>query len=214
MRGRQVGYSQNPVDIRKTGLIMSGIGIFLLGLFGGKKVVDKKRQNRVLNVITKWKPSIISAASAHGIPASLLASVVAQESDGKANAYRYEPAFYDRYIKNNPDWIGHKYHGKPEIISASYGLGQQMFTTAYETADRELKARISADYTILYDPGINLGLTAKLLKKLMTLYGNRRRDTLAAYNAGKGCVRSHCWRGYQYAGSVIALEDSIPQGAV
>jgi soluble lytic murein transglycosylase-like protein len=213
MRGRQVGYSQNPVDIRKTGLIMSGIGIFLLGLFGGKKVVDKKRQSRVLNVITKWKPSIISAASAQGIPASLLASVVAQESDGIADAYRYEPAFYDRYIKNNSDWIGHKYHGSPKIISASYGLCQLMFTTAYETADRELKARISANAAILYDVGINLGLGAKLIKKLMTQYGNRR-DTLAAYNAGKGCVKTHCWRGYQYAGNVIALEDSIPTGAV
>lgn len=204
------------VNIKRLGWILISISGLLMLVFGGKavkKVIDIRRRNRVLNVINKWKEKIRLYASRQGIAPSLLAAVITQESDGRENAYRYEPAFYNRYIKGNRDWMRHKYYNQPRVISASYGLCQLMFTTAWQYATPSEREQMIANYNILYNPAFNMELGCRLIKYLWNKYGNRR-DVLAAYNAGEGCVKRKCSAGYRYAGSVLAFEDNIPEGAV
>lgn len=209
-------YEENPIRGQRLGWIMISVGGLLMLFWGGKavkKVIDIRRRNRVLNVLNKWKDKIRLYANKHGIYPSLLASVITQESDGRENAYRYEPAFYNRYIKGNSDWMGYKFYNQPQVISASYGLCQLMFTTAWRHATSEERNQMTADYRILYNVDFNMELGSRLIKYLWNKYGNRQ-DVLAAYNAGEGCVKKKCSKGYSYATSVIELENNIPSGIV
>lgn len=87
------------------------------------------------------------------LPRLLLKAVAQVESALNPNAYRFEPGFWDRYLKNNPEWRGKD----PKVVSASYGLMQIMFTTAWSMGFRGKE-------TDLYDPLINIDLGAKLLR--------------------------------------------------
>jgi len=75
-----------------------------------------------------YQAEIDAAAGAHGLDADLVAAVVEQESSGWASAFRYEPDFFDRYLKNNPAYANRN----PREVSASYNLMQTMYTTAVE----------------------------------------------------------------------------------
>lgn len=92
-------------------------------------------------------------AKKYKLPRLLLKAVAQVESALDPNAYRFEPGFWDRYLKNNPEWRGKD----PKVVSASYGLMQIMYTTAWSMGFR-------GKATDLYDPLINIDLGAKLLR--------------------------------------------------
>jgi len=117
-------------------------------------------------------------AARAGIPQKLLLAIVQVESSGNARAYRYEPAFYDRYIRGKAPWTGMPWYADPRRISASYGLGQLMYTTAYNEGYRGAPEG-------LYDPTVNLRLTAAHLGRLWRRHGGRWVDVAAAYNSGQ-----------------------------
>jgi len=87
------------------------------------------------------------------VPKLLLKALVVIESDMNPRAYRYEPKFWDRYLKDNPLWCDKD----PKVVSASYGLTQVMYVVARENGFK----RGAED---LYDPVANIGLGAKILR--------------------------------------------------
>lgn len=146
--------------------------------------------------VTIYRALIEQAVKMHGLDADLLEALVICESSGQAWAYRYEPAFYARYLANKAKWRGQP----PERIAASYGLCQVMFTTALEH-----------DYPYdqpeyLFVPTINLEFGCRILAKLMDWARGDVHRALGAYNAGIGNWRTPVAQ--QYADKVNAkLED-------
>ena len=86
----------------------------------------------------------------------LLKAIATIESSLGVRAYRYEPGFWIRYLKNNPEWKDRD----PSEVSASYGLMQLMYTTAHGLGFRGTGED-------LYNPVINIELGAKLVRNLM-----------------------------------------------
>jgi len=95
-------------------------------------------------------------AKKYGLKKLFLKAVAICESSLDTTAYRYEPAFWKRYLKDNPEW---KNREQTEV-SASYGLMQLMYTTAWGLGFR-------GSGEDLYDPVINVELGAKLIRKLI-----------------------------------------------
>ena len=86
----------------------------------------------------------------------LLKSVAICESALDARAYRFEPAFWSRYLKNNPEWKDRDMNE----VSASYGLFQLMYTTAHQMGWR-------GSGEDLYNPVYNAELGAKFIRMLL-----------------------------------------------
>lgn len=86
----------------------------------------------------------------------LIKAMAIVESALDVRAYRHEPMFWERYLKNNDSWK----NKDPKIVSSSYGLMQLMFTTAWQLGFR-------GQAEDLYNPVINVELGAKLIRQLM-----------------------------------------------
>jgi soluble lytic murein transglycosylase-like protein len=109
----------------------------------------------------------------YDIDPDLIEAIVMTESSGDPNATRYEPAFYERYIKplGLPEAEGKK-------RATSYGLMQIMYQSAWEDGYRD-----SAERLLKIDVGLNWGV--KHLKKKIALYGKQDINrAISAYNAG------------------------------
>lgn len=116
--------------------------------------------------LTVYLDELLAAAALHEIPAARLAALVEQESAGNSRAYRYEPAFWTRYLKHRPDYAppsGAESGGALELwkrrVSASYGLVQVMFATA-----RDHGFPIELAPEALLQPRVNLLLGARILQ--------------------------------------------------
>ncbi|MDD5007265.1 MAG: lytic transglycosylase domain-containing protein [Syntrophorhabdaceae bacterium] len=86
----------------------------------------------------------------------LLKASATCESSLDERAYRYEPEFFRRYLADKPEWKDQD----PAIVSASYGLFQIMWTTAWYLGFRGTQED-------LWNPVINANLGAKLLRQLL-----------------------------------------------
>ena len=86
----------------------------------------------------------------------LLKAVAKTESSLNVYAYRFEPLFFENVLKKTVEWKDQD----PKIVSASYGLMQLMFTTAWQMGFR-------GEAADLYNPVINVELGAKLLRQLL-----------------------------------------------
>lgn len=119
----------------------------------------------------------------YGIKKILLKAVATAESAMNQTAYRFEKGFWDKYLKDNPEWRDKD----QSIVSASYGLFQLMYTTAWGLGFRGTQED-------LWNPVFNIELGAKLLRQLIDKVrtkqawtGNRLWDieiALACYNGG------------------------------
>jgi soluble lytic murein transglycosylase-like protein len=86
----------------------------------------------------------------------LLKSLAICESSLDKNAYRYEELYWERYMKDKPEWVGKD----PKVVSASYGLCQIMFPVAVNLG-------FVGSAEELCDPMINVMLGAKLMRQLI-----------------------------------------------
>jgi hypothetical protein len=86
----------------------------------------------------------------------LLKAIAICESSLDEHAYRYEPEFFRRYLADNPEWKDKD----PAIVSASHGLYQLMWTTAWHLGFRGTQDD-------LWNPVINTELAGKLLRRLL-----------------------------------------------
>jgi soluble lytic murein transglycosylase-like protein len=116
----------------------------------------------------------------YGIKKLLLKSVGIIESSLQERAYRYEPALWTNYLRDNPLWKDRD----PAEVSSSYGIMQILYTTAWGLGFRGTGEE-------LYDPTLNIGLGARLIRETLdrvVLPANSKlwpiEVCLARYNGG------------------------------
>jgi soluble lytic murein transglycosylase-like protein len=122
-----------------------------------------------------FRDEILKAAKRHNVDPDLIEAIVWQESSGYPSAYRFEPAYWERYCKNDDRFVGEE----PRRIAASYGLMQLMYPTA-------LGLGYTGTPEGLFEIPVNLDLGAKLVARLLQQYPGQRVLALAAYNGGPG----------------------------
>jgi len=125
---------------------------------------------------------IDAASAATGLDRGMIAALILTENAPcDPLARRVENDFYYRYIHGKPSWVGAPFYSYPEIIAASFGLVQIMFTTAGEVA-RKHNVRWDGKPWSLFEPGLNIRLGASKLKDCIAKHGER--EGVAAYNSG------------------------------
>lgn len=136
--------------------------------------------------MTFYRREIVAAASEHGLDSDLVQAVVEQESSGVASAYRFEPAFFQRYLATNP-----RYRDRiPQEVSASYGLMQVMYTTAIDHGFTGQPWELFAPAVSLHYGCLHLASLVAWARSLYIGLETEARDiitrsALAAFNGGK-----------------------------
>lgn len=126
--------------------------------------------------MTQWvRPMIEEIADKYELDPQLIEAVVRTESSGNPRAYRFEPAFWDRYLKGKAFYQAHQ----PRRVSASYGLMQVMYPTARE------EFGFKGEPEDLFNPQRSLELGCMLLRKNLVWSGGDMDAALAAYNGGR-----------------------------
>lgn len=97
---------------------------------------------------------LCSVGKKYGLPKLYLKAVATVESSLNPQAYRFEPAFWEKYLKNHEFWKT----WDPAKVSASFGLFQVIFVTAYE-------AGFVGQPEDLYNPVFNAHIAGKILSK-------------------------------------------------
>jgi len=144
-----------------------------------------------------WYRSLVeSEAKIVGLDPDVVQAVIFQESSGRAAAFRYEPGFYARYLKDKPEFN----IMDPQRVSASYGLMQIMYPVAHELGFRQ-----EPEY--LFVPSINLHYGVAHLAGMVLWAGGDLRKAFAAYNGGKGGVNAPMPQ--HYAESVLTILGKI-----
>lgn len=92
----------------------------------------------------------------YNIPKLALKAVGVTESSLMPRAYRHEPEFWKRYLRDNPEWS----HRDQAEVSSSYGIMQLMYTTAWALGFR-------GPGEDLYDPVVNIELGSRLLRQIV-----------------------------------------------
>lgn len=133
-----------------------------------------------------YKDVIVDYAIKYGLDPVLVCAVVWQESSFNADGFRYEPDFWNRYLKNNPKYR----HLNPRRVSSSYGLMQVMYCRVHEDKLAENDA-LPPEH--LFVPELNLRTGCQLLAELLAWASGKTSDpvlartaALAAYNGGRG----------------------------
>lgn len=124
-----------------------------------------------------YRPLIVRYAETYDLDPLLVEAVVWQESSGLADAFRYEPGFWERYCKNDPKWAG----WDPRRVASSYGLMQLMYPTALDNG-------YEGPPEGLFDLDTNLDIGCRLLAKLIDHWNGDILKALASYNGGLGGV--------------------------
>ena len=129
-----------------------------------------------------WREMVaeVTAMADLALPPDLVLAMVMQESAGDPWAFRFEPAFYDTYIKNNERVVAPK--GVSLVTeqmgrATSFGLMQIMGQVAREHG---FQGRY---LTQLCEPAVGLLWGCKHLARFLKKYGNEP-DAIAAYSAG------------------------------
>jgi hypothetical protein len=147
-----------------------------------------------------YRAELVEAAALYAIPSARLAALVEQESNGGIHPktrehdprqlYRYEPAFWDRYLAQRADYAP-PLSVFPAVfadralelwkrrVSASYGLCQIMYATA---RDHGLPPEWPPE--ALLQPRVNLTLAAKILRHHQRKTAGDWRATWLRYNGG------------------------------
>lgn len=139
---------------------------------------------------------ITATATVYGLDPHLIMAIATKESSLHADAFRYEPDFWERYLKDHKDYQG----ANPRRVSSSYGLMQIMFPTARESG-------FDGEPEELFVPSTNLRYGCVLFKQLLDWADGNEMKALGAYNGGKGNWDKDLPQ--QYAQHVLALRDQI-----
>lgn len=151
----------------------------------------------------KFDKEFCMMAKKYGLSKLLLKSMAMIESSLNPKAYRYEPGFWKRYLKDNPEWN----KKDPAKVSASWGLMQLMYTTAWGLGWR-------GEAEDLEIPVINIELGAKLMAKLIKQFTPQKHYwlrpvdfALARYNGGsyKNPDENQVLRQQKYVDKVMAV---------
>ncbi|MGE5357625.1 MAG: transglycosylase SLT domain-containing protein [Bacteroidales bacterium] len=116
---------------------------------------------------------IDKTAKQYDLDPALVEAIIAVESSGRANAYRYEPNFFKQYLAANPRYAA----TNPERTSASYGLMQILYSTAVQLG-------FAGDPEYLFVPSVNVQLGCAYLAKMFKRAEGDLRQAVARYNGG------------------------------
>lgn len=141
---------------------------------------------------TPYTREIAAAAARFGLDAEFLEGQVVVESSGHTDAFRFESGFYERYLRNKPEWAG----ANPRRISSSYGLLQLMFPVAKECG-------YIGEPEGLFVPSVGLEWGARYLRSLLDWAEGDLTRALAAYNGGKGAAMKHPYPTQAYVDRVF-----------
>lgn len=151
---------------------------------------------------TAYTDLIQRVANSYALPADVLEGQVLSESRGDPFALRYEPAYFDRYVRGrSPEIV--KAHAYGPLAACSFGLLQIMLETAYEIG-------FDGRPEQLFDPMVGLAWGAKYLKSLLDWADDDLMQALAAYNGGKSGNETRPFRNQIYANTVWRLSGRIP----
>lgn len=145
--------------------------------------------------ISPYRREIVAAATTHQLSPTLVEAITVVESSGKAYAYRYEPAFWARYMAHDPQWAS----ANPERVSASYGLMQVMFPVAKEMGFGQV------DPEYLFVPAIGLEFGCRKFASVLRWAGGDIARALAAYNGGPRGNVAPPFRNQAYADKVLQV---------
>lgn len=130
-----------------------------------------------------WK-EIAEIAAQFQLDPLLVEAIVLTESSGNTDAFRFEPDFYNRYIKPKKLYPGQN----PRRISSSYGLMQLMYPVAIERGFLD-----SNPPEYLFIPAIGLEFGCKQLRMLLDWAETfdatpqaKLEAAIASYNGGRG----------------------------
>lgn len=156
---------------------------------------------------TLYRAEIEALCAQFHLGPDLVEAIVLTESAGKTHAFRFEPGFWQRYMKDRPKWDG----ANPERVASSYGLMQIMYPVALEHG----YAETAPEY--LFVPTIGLFWGCTHLRSLLDWSKQHVPQALAAYNGGKGGNEEHPYRNQWYVDRVtknierIQLARSVAQ---
>jgi len=135
---------------------------------------------------------VAAAAEKHGLEPELVKAVCMVESSGLTSGYRYEPAFWLRYLAKNPRYGGQN----PRRVSASYGLMQVMYSTAVQHG-------LVGPPELMFQPAVGLMYGCLHLKHLLDKCGGNVEQALAQYNGGEKGNTEPPYRNGAYAERVM-----------
>ena len=129
----------------------------------------------------------MAAHPVEGLSADVVEAMVRTESSGRPSAYRFEPKYWDRYLADHPVFS----KGHPGRVSASYGLMQVMYPTAYALGFRD-------EPEALFLPQQSLLYGVRVMRDNLKWASGHLDAALAAYNGGrtKDNLRSPYRNGY------------------
>ncbi|MCH9730784.1 MAG: lytic transglycosylase domain-containing protein [Actinomycetia bacterium] len=120
-----------------------------------------------------------TTARRHGLSAAAFRALIDTESSWNPRAYRHEPAFFARYIRGRVEWSRSPWGQNSRRSAASYGLGQLMYTTAVQMGFPRNRPPEE-----LYDPALNLDLTARKWRSVLARAGGNPAEAYSLYNSG------------------------------
>ena len=134
--------------------------------------------------MTRYRKEIAVAAQEFGLDPRLVEAIVLTESAGNTDAFRFEPNFYNRYIKPYKLYLGQN----PRRISSSYGLMQIMLPVAHE---RGFPPTDPPEHLFVPEIGLHYGckhlrLLFDWAKDFAVSEDQQRNAVLASYNGGRG----------------------------
>lgn len=155
-----------------------------------------------------YREIIYSTAEEHNLDGRLVEAIVRVESSGNADAFRFEPKFWSRYLAKLAEYKG----ANPRRVSSSYGLMQIMYQVAKERG-------FEGDPEELFIPKINLFWGCNHLQFLVEWSRNyttvspakQMEAVVAAWNGGRGGNKPTeiLLRNGQYVKKVAATYDRI-----
>ena len=160
------------------------IKIFLFILFSAHAFQVPLRNEKTMSEV--WE-IIKRESKEQGVDPNLVASIISQESSGKAHAIRYEQAFYTRYVEGKTiiELLGHvpsksicSLATEKRLRAFSFGLMQIMGQTARE------HGFISDFLSELLIPENNIKLGVKILKSFLDKAKGNVYQALLFWNGG------------------------------
>lgn len=142
---------------------------------------------------TEYRKEIEIAALNYHLDPNLIEALVLTESLGQTYAYRYEGAFWAKYMAPNPLYS----EKNPVRVSASYGLTQVLYVVAVELG------YTFPDPEYLFVPSINLNYGCYKLRQLLDWAHGNTSQALAAYNGGRVANTKPPYRNQTYVDRVM-----------
>lgn len=142
------------------------------------------------------KDAVVAAAGKYGLDPVLLAAQVLVESSGDPNAFRYEPAFFAKYIKGNANAKAARFG---PLAACSYGPLQIMLEVACELGFDGYPEE-------LFNPQTGVEWGARYLASLLKWAEGDYTRAWCAFNGGKGSAMKPPYPNQVYADKVLAMK--------